>query len=256
LTSLIQAADDVKPPRLAFCLGAVLLFLCGALLAPAQGVTIVSTLPQAIAAANAEGKLILAEFGTPDSSACRQVDELLTRNRHLQGTLTSSFVLWTNNIDKSSDLAAYMSFVPDASLTGDLPLLCVIDPGGTNEMFRAYLGRQLSGPLGLDLEDQAIRHLPLVIRNLPSTPLKQRSLTLSGTASPNARSVGAVTNAAIKSILYRLNGSEKPWLTANGTKKWKAALTLEPGTNTLEMCVLYASDQRSRTNRVPLVCQP
>jgi len=61
----------------------------------------------------------------------------------------------------------------------------------------------------------------------------------------------AKDNRTVESVCYQLNSN--PWSPAIGTTKWTANLMLTPGTNTLRVCALDSSGNRSSTNRVTFV---
>ena len=237
-----------------FC-GYLLSLIAGAFLLAspcgAQDLVYQTTQAAAIARAEAEGKMILTEFGRPACSDCQAMRarfELLSPA--LKQWILASCVLWEADIDTSSEYVPYTSGLGAFSL----PLMCFVDPAKPGVYTARYNGL-IGAPTFLGyIKTQAIKNLPVVVTNLPGAPtnLTDGIFVVKGIARTDAALSGSISNAAITAVMWRLNGTGS-FQAATGTTAWSASVSLPSGTNTFESYVQYEGPKNSWINRVLLI---
>ena len=218
----------------------------------AQDLVYVGTQAQAIARAQAEGKMILTKFGRVACSDCSGMESRFQGMAPpLKQWILASCVWWQVDIDTNSEYLPYA-----VGLNGStLPIMCFVDPAKPGTYKARYNGLIGASTFLGYVESQAIQNLPLVVDNLPGLPLTNLvngSFTVNGLARTNAAFTGSISNAPIVAIMWRLNGTGA-FQPATGTTRWSAQVTLPHGTNTFESYVQYAGPKNSWTNRVTLV---
>lgn len=215
----------------------------------AQDLVYETTEATAIARAKAEGKMVLTDFGRPSCSDCVVMEATFGRtNPPVKQWLQASCVLWSANVDNSSEWQPYASGLGSFSL----PLLCFVDPAKPG----TYISRRTSliptSTFLAILQKEAQKNLPLLVTNLPGAPLSNADFVVKGVARTNAALAGSISNAPIECIMWRLNGTG-PFQPGTGTTNWSAAVSLPLPTNTFESYVQYEGPKHSWTNRVILI---
>jgi hypothetical protein len=220
--------------------------------------SVVATKTTAIARAQQEGKLILADFGRAACSEC-QAMQASFNTTPAKPWLLEGCVVWEADFDNNPEAAPYAVGLSSFAL----PLVVFIDPNNAGPWINRQTGYIPPSALQNLLRSTAQTYLPLVVTNLPSSPLTNASdtpFTVRGTARTNAAMVGAVVNMPIQAIQYRLmdaRGTASPWQNATSSNNWLgwSGPPLLPGygTNTIESYVQYQGGLTSWTNRDVLV---
>jgi len=216
---------------------------------PAQNLTYVGTQAQAIALAEAQGKMILTKFGRTNCADCSGMETRLEQTAPpLRQWVLASCVWWVVDIDTNTEYTPYA-----AGLDGStLPIMCFVDPAKPGTWQARYNGLIGASTMLNYIESAAVANLPLVVDNLPGGALTNANFTVTGLARTNAALSGSVMNEPILAVMWRLNGTG-PFQPATGTTKWSAQISLPNGTNTFESYVQYAGAKNSWTNRVVIV---
>ncbi|HOY58016.1 MAG TPA: hypothetical protein PK640_07745, partial [Verrucomicrobiota bacterium] len=214
----------------------------------AQPLVYETTEAAAIARAKAEGKMILTEFGRPGCSDCTGMNSNFQKTSPaLKQWIQASCVVWKVNVDASTEWQPYASGLADFPL----PLCAFVDPGVPDDTLAKYTGLIPATTFMTFVKTQAKKNLPVVVINLPGEPLNTSSFTVQGLARTDAGLSGSVANAAIKRVMWRLNGTGE-FQPATGTTEWSAQVTLPYETNVFESYVEYEGNKKSWTNKVTL----
>lgn len=215
----------------------------------AQPLVYETTEAAAIARAKAEGKMVLTDFGRPGCSDCTGMDSNFQKTSPaLKQWILASCVVWKVNVDTSTEWQPYASGLADFPL----PLCAFVDPGVPDNTLAKYTGLIPATTFMTFVKTQAKKNLPLVVINLPGEPLNTSSFTVQGWARTDAGLSGSVANAAIKRVMWRLNGTGE-FQPATGTTEWSAQVDLPYETNVFESYVEYEGNKKSWTNKVTLV---
>ena len=205
---------------------------------------------EAIARANAEGKMILTDFGRPTCEDCWGVTNAFwtTNNPPLRQLLGASCIIWDANIDTTSEYNAYTTGLD----VWALPLVCLVDPNNPLTYFGPrYTGLFTATLFYNNLQKMIKANMPLCVTNLPAGALNNNAFTVQGLATTNATLVGSVKGVPISRVMWRIKATDA-FQPASGTSAWSASVSLAPGDNTFESYVEYANGQKSWTNRVVL----
>lgn len=131
---------------------------------PAQNLTYVGTQAQAIALAEAQGKMILTKFGRTNCADCSGMETRLEQTAPpLRQWVLASCVWWVVDIDTNTEYTPYA-----AGLDGStLPIMCFVDPAKPGTWQARYNGLIGASTMLNYIESAAVANLPLVVDNLP-----------------------------------------------------------------------------------------
>jgi hypothetical protein len=226
--------------------------------------TTASSYTEAKAKAQAEGKLILGDFGQVGCSDCEGMENLFHNTTlGISQRIQAGFVYLKENYN-APDTKPWTSKISG----GALPYVFYIDPNSpAGSAQSSSTGLIPSGNLSTTLRSLSYT-LPLVVTNLSgdilgTNALVNGKLTLGGLARTNSPLTAAVRGAAISRVMWRVRGNDLPggaFATVtrmapinNAYVSWAADFALVNGTNTFESYVEYANGAKSWTNKVSFV---
>jgi hypothetical protein len=238
-------------------LSAVFLFAAPGLADPW---TTASSYPEAVSLAQAEGKLILADFGRVGCTDCEGMTGLFNQPSISQW-IQAGFVYWDPGFD-SGDARPFISGLNAPSL----PVVCYVDSAATQGAFIFRTTGLMSGAVLLsDIKIMCKNHLPLIVTNAPTHALtaadldENGNLTLGGLAPTNSLAIAGIKGVPITDVFWRVSESGSGFQAVNQKNlttnpvSWSTDFAPQFGTNTFECYVQYANGASSSNNVVRFV---
>ena len=223
--------------------------------------TTASSYPEAVSLAQAEGKLILADFGRVGCTDCEGMTALF-HTPSISQWIQAGFVYWDPGFD-SGDARPFISGLNEPSL----PVICYVDPAATRgASFFRTTGLMSSSILLSDIRNVICKnYLPLVVTNLPTHALTSAdldnngNLTIGGWAQTNCLAKAGIKGVPIANVFWRVSESGSGFQAVNRKNlttnpvSWSTDFAPQFGTNTFECYVQYDDGTQSPNNVVRFV---
>jgi hypothetical protein len=158
--------------------------------AQAQTLNWIRNKADAMAAARAEGKLVLLLAGRDTCSNCKTMKNTVSESQNppVKALLQENFILWYSIVDTSPDYRTYTGGLP---ASWSLPLICAIDPAKPNEYLSRSTGIQQANTFYQRLLSHvnARPRLPVVVSFTPTQGFAGTEVTIQGDNLTNVTAV-------------------------------------------------------------------